>query len=88
MADHSSDVCPVAPVIIGLDLGDRSTHFCGLDAARNVVERGHFPITPASLRNWFGDREPLRIVLEAGSQGSSRRPSANCVDRQGTPKDR
>lgn len=53
---------------IGLDVGDRTTHLCGVDQARKVVERLRVPTTPEGVSQVFGDRPPARIVLEAGSQ--------------------
>lgn len=60
----------VTTAIIGLDLGDRITHSCGLDAERQVVDRGRFATTSDALRKAFADRPPTRVVLEAGSQSS------------------
>ena len=63
--------CPsasVSPAIVGLDVGDRTTHLCALDASREVVERARFATTPEAVRELFGRRAPTRIVLEAGSQ--------------------
>jgi len=53
---------------IGLDLGDRRTHLCGLDDQRQVVERSAFPTTREAVRAAFADRPPTRVVLEVGSQ--------------------
>ncbi|MCA8974490.1 MAG: IS110 family transposase [Planctomycetes bacterium] len=52
----------------GLDLGDRTTHRCTLDAVRQVVERGRFPTTREALQREFGGIPHRRIVIEAGSQ--------------------
>lgn len=57
------------PVTIGLDTGDRTIHYCTLDA-REVAERGVCPTTrdglDAALAAWPG----ARVVLEAGSQSA------------------
>jgi transposase len=53
---------------LGLDVGDRTTHFCALDEQRQVVERGRFDTTPEALRGALGARPATRVVLEAGSQ--------------------
>lgn len=58
----------VSVSIIGLDIGDRLTHLCALDAERNVIERGHFGTTPEGVRKHFHGRAPARIVMEAGAQ--------------------
>ncbi|HZN38240.1 MAG TPA: IS110 family transposase [Planctomycetota bacterium] len=64
---------PTSPVILvtlttGLDLGDRTTHFCTLDEQRQVVGRGKFKTTREALAREFGGIAPRRIVIEAGSQ--------------------
>ena len=58
------------PVLLttGLDLGDRTTHRCTLDADRQVVERSKLPTTREALVREFGDIARRRIVIEAGSQ--------------------
>ena len=53
---------------LGLDVGDSYTHFCALDEARQVLERGRFRTTPEALRQTLGARPATRVVLEAGSQ--------------------
>lgn len=53
---------------LGLDVGDSYTHFCALDEARQVVERGRFRTSPEALREALGSRPATRVVLEAGSQ--------------------
>lgn len=52
----------------GLDLGDRTTHCCTLDAERQVVERGKMPTTREAFVHRFGGVPTRRIVIEAGSQ--------------------
>lgn len=59
-----------SPVILttGLDLGDRMTHHCTLDARRQVTGRGKFATTRDALMREFGGVSPRRVVIEAGSQ--------------------
>src|SRR5262245_25479645 len=52
----------------GLDVGDRVTHLCCVDARRAVVERLRFSTTPEGVRKVFAGRSPAKIVLEVGSQ--------------------
>jgi transposase len=63
---HSTST--VSPITVGLDVGDRRTHFCAIDGARKVFSRGSVPTTKAgldeSLRPFLG----AKVVLEAGSQ--------------------
>jgi transposase len=63
---HSTSV--VSPITVGLDVGDRRTHFRAVNDERKVVARGSFPTASAPLA---GSLEPFagaRVVLEAGSQ--------------------
>ncbi len=57
-----------SPVTIGLDVGDRITHYCVLDAARSVVARGSFRTTQTALSKTLNDFSGARVALEAGSQ--------------------
>jgi transposase len=52
----------------GLDLGDRTTHRCTLDAERRVTVRGRFTTTRESLQRELGGIALQRIIIEAGSQ--------------------
>ena len=58
----------VTACILGLDVGDRWTHFCALTAEREVLERGRFATTPEAVRSALGDRPGCRVILEVGSQ--------------------
>ena len=52
----------------GLDVGDRKSHLCVVDAERRVVERTSFATTRESLVQAFAQRPRCQVVLEAGSQ--------------------
>src|SRR4028118_2116408 len=54
-------------ITIGLDLGDRKSCVCELDASGRVLSRGTIPTTEAAIRAYFGGRERSRVVLEAGT---------------------
>ncbi len=57
----------VAPVwTVGLDIGDRVTHVCVLDAAGRIVERARVATTVAAMTRWAA-RPAARVVLEAGT---------------------
>ncbi len=56
-----------ASTTIGLDLGDRLTHGCVLDAAAQVVERLRVPTTRDGLEQAFAGRGPCRVVIEVGT---------------------
>jgi len=52
---------------IGIDLGDRWSHYCVLSEDGEIVEEGRFRTTPASLARHFDDLAPARIAMEAGT---------------------
>ena len=51
----------------GLDLGDRFSQVCLLDAAGGVVLSERVATTPTALQQFFGSRSHLRIALESGT---------------------
>jgi transposase len=52
---------------IGIDLGDKVSHYCIVDRDGEVMEEGTFRNQASSLEKHFGDR-PRRIALEASAQ--------------------
>ena len=52
---------------VGLDLGDRFSRFCVLDADGTLIEEGRVASTEAALRRRFSGSERMRIVLETGT---------------------
>lgn len=54
--------------IAGLDLGDRLSHLCVLDAASGeTVEEARLRTTPAALTRRFSSCQPTRIAIEVGT---------------------
>src|ERR1700732_4594045 len=51
---------------IGLDLGDRSSWYCVLDEAGEVLLEQKLSTTPKAMREGFGGMPPSRIALETG----------------------
>jgi transposase len=51
---------------MGLDVGDRYSYFCVLDAAGEVTEEGRVVTTPEALTRRCGGGGPMRVVLETG----------------------
>ena len=49
----------------GIDLHNKSSEVCVLDAGGAVSERARIPTTEKALRRWFGGRERARICVEA-----------------------
>jgi transposase len=54
-------------VTVGLDLGDRDSHFCLLDAKGQVLATGKAPTTLRGLTATFERFRGARIVLECGT---------------------
>ena len=52
---------------IGLDLGDKYTHFAVLTAVGKVRERGRVTTTPRGLERYLRDAPRSVVVLEAGT---------------------
>lgn len=61
----SSEIFP--NLTIGLDLGDKVSRVCEIDAAGKVVKRGSVATTPGGIERWFGGRPRCRVVLEVGT---------------------
>jgi transposase len=52
---------------VGLDLGDRYSHYCLLNADGDLVEEGRIRSTEAALRRHFEGEPCLRIAFECGT---------------------
>jgi transposase len=51
----------------GLDVSDRYTYVCVLNAGGQVVDEGRVPTTAEALRRRFGGLPRMRLVLETGT---------------------
>lgn len=54
-------------ITIGMDLGDKSSAVCVVDAVGEVVRRGTVPMEEGALGRWFEGWEPARVIIEAGT---------------------
>ncbi len=54
-------------LFVGIDLGDKQSHYCMLNQAGEVVERGEVPTTREGFRRKFGRKGVLRMALEVGT---------------------
>ena len=54
-------------ITIGIDLGDRVSHYCVLDAEGRVLEEGKLRTEPDGFRQRFGQSAAARIAIEAGT---------------------
>jgi hypothetical protein len=52
---------------IGLDLGDRHSHFCVIDEKGEVKEQGRVRTTREGMGRRFSCCNPSRIVMEVGT---------------------
>jgi len=52
---------------IGLDLGDKVSRVCEINAAGKIVNRASIATTAGAIERYFGGREPCRVVLEVGT---------------------
>jgi transposase len=58
----------VSPITVGLDVGDKRTHFCAIDGERKVIARGSFPTAHPQLEEALARFAGANVILEAGSQ--------------------
>jgi transposase len=62
----AQDIPMAAAVTGGLDVGDRYTYICVVDAGGQTVDEGRVPTTADALRRRFGGLPRMRLVLETG----------------------
>lgn len=63
-----STVAAQIPITVGLDLGDRHSHFCVLNPGGEPREQGKVAMSPKDLTAFFARVVPARLVLEVGGQ--------------------
>lgn len=63
---HATNVCSQL-VVIGLDLGDRVSHFVGLNAARKVIVVDRVLTMPDTMRKAFSIGRRVKVIVETGS---------------------
>jgi hypothetical protein len=71
---------------IGLDLGDRSSWYCALDEAGEVLLEQRLATTPRAMKDVFGNMPRCRIAPETGMHSpwvsrGTRRDRGACVQR-------
>src|SRR6202040_501523 len=67
MATGGKQIFKQAKLTIGLDLGDRSSHYCILDEAGNVILEHRLPTAPKGIHQVFSRIPRSRIALETGT---------------------
>jgi transposase len=53
--------------VLGLDLGDRYSHYCMLSSTGEVMEEGRIQTTAAAITKHFGSEPRMRVALEAST---------------------
>jgi hypothetical protein len=56
-----------ARIVVGLDVGDRKSHYCRLDQEGVISAEGSVLTKESALRSEFEGKPRMRIALEAGS---------------------
>ena len=64
MAERSRQA---SQMTIGLDVGDRWTHWCRLEGTDEVGRRGRVRTEPQAVREFLARQAPARVVLEVGT---------------------
>jgi transposase len=67
MTTNRNKISKQPKLTIGLDLGDRSSHYCILDEAGNVILEHSLPTTPKVIHQVFSKIPRSRIALETGT---------------------
>ncbi|UWZ84448.1 IS110 family transposase [Occallatibacter riparius] len=66
-ASRRSGKLPDGQLTIGLDLGDRSSFYCVLNRAGEVIQEERVPTNPEAMRKRFEKMPASRIALETGT---------------------
>ncbi len=67
VAKHGNEIFKEPKLTIGLDLGDRTSCYCILDEAGNVILEHSLPTTPKGIQQVFSRITRCRIALETGT---------------------
>ena len=67
LVENTNEIFKAQPLTIGVDLGDRNSHYCILDEAGNVILEQSVPTTPKGIQQVFSKISRSRIALETGT---------------------
>jgi transposase len=67
VATNRNEIFKEPKLTIGLDLGDRSSHYCILDEAGKVILEHNLPTTPKGIHQVFSKIPRSRMALETGT---------------------
>jgi predicted NBD/HSP70 family sugar kinase len=77
VATNRNEIFEEHKLTIGLDLGDRSGHYCILDEAGEVILEHNFSTTPKGIHQVFNRIPRSRIALETGTHSPAGKPAAD-----------
>ena len=84
MQASGSDNFKGPQVTIGLDLGDRSSNYCVLNGAGDILLEDKLPTTSQAMKQLFGRMLRSRIAMETGTHS----PWVSRLDGAGPRSDR
>ena len=67
VAKRGNEIFKEPKLTIGVDLGDRTSHYCILDEAGNVILEHRLPTTSQGIQQVFSRLPSSRIALETGT---------------------
>src|SRR6202790_2077758 len=67
VATNRNEIFKEHKLTIGLDLGDRSSHYCILDESGKVILEYNLATTPKGIHQVFSKIPRCRIALETGT---------------------
>ena len=67
VAKNRNEIFKQQQLPIGVDLGDRISHYCILDEAGNVILEQSVPTTSKGIQQVFSKISRCRIALETGT---------------------
>ena len=70
LVENTNEIFKSQQLTIGVDLGDRTSHYCVLDEAGNVILEHSLPTTPKGIHQVFSKVPRSRIALETGTHSS------------------
>jgi hypothetical protein len=63
----TNGIAKLQRLTIGLDLGDRSSHYCVLDEKGRILVESKVSTSPNAMKGVFGSMARSRIALETGT---------------------
>ncbi len=67
MHDSNREMTQIPALTMGLDLGDRRSHYCVMDRLGRKVEEGEVRTRREAMEEFFAQQPKMRVVLETGT---------------------